>query len=100
MAYWKSIFESAEQGEAVYNEVYNTFKDFLPFDMDRPMGQVRRLDERINDAGYLRLMPTEPLAMNMRSFLSSAGACILKENDCGLCIAVSHQSMKLLSCHL
>jgi glycosyltransferase involved in cell wall biosynthesis len=40
-------------------------KEFLPFDMSRPMGQVRMLDERINAAGYLRLMTSEPLAQNM-----------------------------------
>ena len=40
-------------------------KEFLPFDMTRPMGQVRMLDERINAAGYLRLMTSEPLAQNM-----------------------------------
>ncbi len=44
---------------------------FLPFAMDRPMGQVRQLDERMNAAGYLRLMPTEPLAMNMSNTLRS-----------------------------
>ncbi|NPV86539.1 MAG: glycosyltransferase [Anaerolineae bacterium] len=42
---------------------------FLPFDMDRPMGQVRQLDQRMNELGYLRLMPTEPLAMNMSNTL-------------------------------
>lgn len=38
---------------------------FLPFQMDRPMGQVLRLDEAMNNAGYLRLMTAEPYAMNM-----------------------------------
>lgn len=40
-------------------------ESFVPFEMDRPMGQVRRLDERMNDAGFLRLMTPEPLMMNM-----------------------------------
>jgi glycosyltransferase involved in cell wall biosynthesis len=39
--------------------------NFLPFQMDRPMGQVLRLDEAMNNAGYLRLMTAEPFAMNM-----------------------------------
>jgi hypothetical protein len=45
-----------------YREVLETF---VPFVMDRPMGQVRRLDERVNEAGYLRLMTPDPLMMNM-----------------------------------
>lgn len=45
---------------------------FLPFAMDRPMGQVRQLDERMNEAGYLRLMVSDPLAMNMSNTLRGA----------------------------
>lgn len=48
--------------------------EFVPFDMDRPMGQVRQLDRRMNEAGYLRLMTTEPLAMNMSNRVESAMA--------------------------
>jgi glycosyltransferase involved in cell wall biosynthesis len=42
---------------------------FLPFSMDRPMGQVRMLDQRINEAGLLRLMTSDPLAQNMSNRL-------------------------------
>jgi glycosyltransferase involved in cell wall biosynthesis len=47
----------------------STLQAFLPFDMDKPMGQVRQLDKRINDAGLLRLMVSDPLAMNMSNTL-------------------------------
>jgi glycosyltransferase involved in cell wall biosynthesis len=43
---------------------------FLPFQMDRPMGQVRQLDKRMNEDGYLRLMTADPLVMNMSNTLS------------------------------
>jgi len=42
---------------------------FLPFEMDRPMGQVKQLDMRMNETGLLRLMVTDPLAMNMSNTL-------------------------------
>lgn len=42
---------------------------FLPFDMDRPMGQVKQLDQRVNEAGFLRLMPVKPYVMNMSNTL-------------------------------
>lgn len=40
-------------------------QEFLPIDLDKPLGQVLKLDEMINERGYLRLMTAEPLTMNM-----------------------------------
>ena len=37
--------------------------------MEKPMGQVKMLDQRINDSGYLRLMVGDELAMNMSNNL-------------------------------
>jgi len=37
--------------------------------MDKPMGQVRQLDKRMNDADLLRLMVSDPLVMNISNTL-------------------------------
>ncbi|MFC2063898.1 hypothetical protein ACFLXB_02250 [Chloroflexota bacterium] len=43
----------------------STKKHPVPFDRDRPMGQVRQLDQLMDVEGYLHLMVSEPLAINL-----------------------------------
>ena len=57
----------------------STLRQFLPFDMDKPMGQVRQLDKRMNEAGLLRLMVPEPLAMNMSNTLGNMGGAAARQ---------------------
>lgn len=43
----------------------DVIQQFLPFNMNRPMGQVRQLDIQMNEQGYLRLMTAKPYMQNM-----------------------------------
>jgi len=40
-------------------------QEFLPLDLSRPLGQVLKLDEMVNQRGYLRLMTAQPYTMNL-----------------------------------
>lgn len=73
----------------------NVLQDFLPFSMDRPMGQVKQLDERMNQAGYLRLMPPQPYVMNISNTLRN-----LPGRDKAQAAGVGVDALKLQKCPL
>ena len=50
----------------------STLARFVPFEMERPMGQVRSLDEQMNAAGYLRLTTCQPLVKHLGNRLETS----------------------------
>jgi glycosyltransferase involved in cell wall biosynthesis len=77
---YKGVTALAGASHWQFTAYKSTLQQFLPFDMDKPMGQVRQLDKRMNDAGLLRLMVSDPLAMNMSNTLGYLRG-ELKQND-------------------
>jgi glycosyltransferase involved in cell wall biosynthesis len=52
----------------------SVLQTMAPFKMDRPMGQVRSLDQKLNEAGYLRLNTCEPLVKHLGNRLKESNA--------------------------
>jgi len=77
---YKGITAMAGASHWQFTAYKSTLQQFLPFEMDKPMGQVRQLDKRMNDAGLLRLMVSDPLAMNMSNTLGYLRGELGKEN--------------------
>jgi glycosyltransferase involved in cell wall biosynthesis len=77
----KDVIAYAGASHWQFTAYKSTLQQFLPFDMDKPMGQVRQLDKRMNDAGLLRLMVSDPLAMNMSNTLGYLKGELGKENE-------------------
>ncbi|HEX5941063.1 MAG TPA: hypothetical protein VFY66_02240, partial [Anaerolineales bacterium] len=81
---WRIVYKGVTAIVGASHWQFTAYKSmlqqFLPFDMDKPMGQVRQLDKRMNDAGLLRLMVSDPLAMNMSNTLGYLRGELGKEN--------------------
>jgi hypothetical protein len=71
---WRLTFEGvqAQIGAAhfQFTAQKSVLGEFLPFEMNRPMGQVRSLDEQMNAAGYLRLTTCQPLVRHLGNQLT------------------------------
>jgi glycosyltransferase involved in cell wall biosynthesis len=80
---YKGVSAMAGASHWQFTAYKSTLQQFLPFDMDKPMGQVRQLDKRMNNAGLLRLMVSDPLAMNLSNTLGYLRGELGKESGKG-----------------
>ena len=80
---YKGVTAMAGASHWQFTAYKSTLQQFLPFDMDKPMGQVRQLDKRMSDAGLLRLMVSDPLAMNLSNTLGYLRGELGRENGKG-----------------
>ncbi len=79
----REIYESSEDIKLTFKDVpavvgashwqfvayKSVLKEFFPFEISRPMGQVRQLDQRMNEAGYLTVNGSGCTCVNMSNTL-------------------------------
>ena len=72
---WRAVYrgETVHLGAAHYQFIgpKEVLQAMTPFRMDRPMGQVRSLDQKLNEAGYLRLCLPEPYVKHLGNRLGA-----------------------------
>jgi hypothetical protein len=75
---WRVTYQGVQAIIGAAHFQFAVLKDriqpFLPFHMDRPMGQVRSLDEQLNEAGLLRLTTCDPLVKHMGNRLDEGAS--------------------------
>jgi hypothetical protein len=75
---WRAVYQGVAVHLGAAHFQFTSPKDalqaMLPFKMDRPMGQVRSLDQKLNEGGYLRVCTPEPYVRHMGNRLGEKPA--------------------------